>query len=172
MTYCDKVIIFDLFKKCCKNATLKHFGKWREEKEVKEISEKAKKLKAIIYNNNFGCAKEAVLELVSELIGESLKADNILGECKGYYYPPFPGVVFLLDSNPNSHNYPLCTALIKTYGEHALIKGMHQGNDLPFINTIFHPPTLNEFNTFMENIKNEELHSEFPLEELFEYFSE
>jgi hypothetical protein len=140
---------FEQFKESCRKITLHYFRDWRVEKDKKPLSEKAKKIKEVIENNDFGCAISSVKKLVSIIIGENITDKKIEGEV---FPMPIPGAVFLLTERLDGHNYSLNTPLLKSRDRMALNERNGEGNQLP-VKSCFYPPTEKEFNRFFEGVE-------------------
>ena len=168
---------FEEFKNKSREATLRWFGKWRGEKneEKIELSKKAKKIKELIDSDAFEDDKDKEIfgKLVSLIIEEEIPLEIARERfnCK-HYYCPLPGVVFILDSNPNSHDYPLRQPILRSGDSHGIwydgkcLLGL-SGNSLPN-GKYYVPPTEKEFETFFEEVWEMSINDTFPMQEFME----
>lgn len=88
------------------------------------LSKKARNIVRIIEISDFGCKKQAVTDLMSELLGEKLPC------AKSSSSRP-PGTVVVPTGNPNSHNYKLGEPCIVLIARQAMRADGTTGNSLP-----------------------------------------
>lgn len=169
---------FEAFEKRCRELTKEFYKGYDVDIDEKELSEKAKFVKDKLETGEFGCRTQVVKELFSKFLDEEIpvKYDE---DTEDYYTGiPMPpaGVLFILYSNPNSHEYEdeVC---LKSHSDRAIFDNGEHANHLPSeeedgdYSLIYEKPTEDQIEMFFDNLRktNERGNIEraFPIYEVF-----